>query len=411
MPKFAQRLSRFRKLAFRIFKKSLVCFVLVLIAEFLISHLVPWPEQLNPLTNKIEDFELSDLCFAYGHREVKKDSNIFLFQWEGIDRDRIAEEISQLEQNNVRAIGIDLLFTKYQCERDERLIDTIVKYKKNIVLAAFTEDAKNDSKKTEFYDSLNSRNESIGSFNWGYLKAEKEFATQRYYDPFLQIGEDSRESFALEILQVANDESLNKLANRGAQRELINFRMAFQEGPRYQIFDTFPTDVPSSVTGKIVLIGSMDTNSVVDRYYTPLNKYIGRSYPDMDGVEWHAQVLSMIMGNDYLNEPHGITKYVLIFVCVYCSMFFFNWWYRFESLYHFLNDAFFIVVLVPFSMVLCLTLLNEFNYKLEPTTYIIPAFFSGIALHFYEPVSKYLALFYKKVFKKHVTYVTKQATK
>ena len=67
---------------------------------------------------------------------------------------------------------------------------------------------------------------------------------------------------------------------------------------------------------RIVLIGfsgeNENTFSMKDRYYTPINeKYHGRSLPDMHGVTVHANIISMLLDEDYIDE---VPEYILYFI-------------------------------------------------------------------------------------------------
>jgi CHASE2 domain-containing sensor protein len=387
--------------------RTLFCMLLVWIAGYLVAHLFHFTEKLNPLTNKVEDFELSDLCFAFGHRQVDEDTAIIIFREDSVANDKMSEELSQIERFQARSVAIDLVFNSYDSVRDNRLIDTINKYKKNIVLAASVEPSqKIDTRYHDFYNAMAGRNDGNGSYNWGYLKSEGEMQTHRYFEPYLQIGSGKMPSFELSVLELTDTKYLDSIQKRGNEKELINYHRGFHGHPRYHVFDSFPPD-SASVTGKIVLIGSMDTNSVADRYYSPLNKYIGRSYPDMDGVEYHAQILSMIIANDFIDEESTPIKYLLLFICNYICMFLFSWAMKFHNLYHLLTEVFLIAILVPLSLTICLLLLNDFHLMLEPVTYIVPIFFSGVALHFYEPFVKLLSAISQKINFKKIVYATK----
>ena len=384
-----------------VFYKSLFCFFVVLITKSLPGDLLHFFENLNPLSNKIEDFQLSDLCFAYYHHQVLPDTNIFIFNRGNTDNYTMAEQLSLIERFKPRAIGIDLIFHSYVKERDLKLIDTINKYKGNIVLSASVDPGQSiNTRDSPFYKTMIDSNDGNGAYNWGYLKAEEGNMTRRYFEPHLFIESDTFDAFNLSILKIGHDSSWRYLQRRDNDKELINYHRAFQDEPRYTIFDHFPAD-SNSVTGRIILFGSVDSSCNDDRYYTPLNKQFGRSLPDMDGVEYHAQILSMIINKDFIDQPRTVAKYTLLFIFIFLFMFFFNWLFRFHHFYHFISDTFCLFILFPASVALCSILLNRFRVMMEPTDYIIPIFFSAVFLHLYEPFVKALSYIRNKInFKK-----------
>ncbi len=54
--------------------------------------------------------------------------------------------------------------------------------------------------------------------------------------------------------------------------------------------------------------------SMNDRYFTPLNEqYTGRSLPDMFGVVIHANIISMLLDKDFINEFSHYWIYIFVF--------------------------------------------------------------------------------------------------
>jgi CHASE2 domain-containing sensor protein len=52
-----------------------------------------------------------------------------------------------------------------------------------------------------------------------------------------------------------------------------------------------------------------------DKYFTPLNKKVaGRANPDMFGVVVHANIVAMILNEDYVGELAEWQKYVIAFI-------------------------------------------------------------------------------------------------
>jgi CHASE2 domain-containing sensor protein len=100
--------------------------------------------------------------------------------------------------------------------------------------------------------------------------------------------------------------------------------------------------------GKIVLLGllgvTLEEGYVDDEFYTPLNsKTIGRSLPDMYGVEVHANIIKMIIEREFIFHSHFVDviyNYSLIIIFVFSLI----WVYRkFEKQYSILSKIFLIV--------------------------------------------------------------------
>jgi CHASE2 domain-containing sensor protein len=73
---------------------------------------------------------------------------------------------------------------------------------------------------------------------------------------------------------------------------------------------------------KIVIIGflgeELGATTWEDKFYTPLNKKIGgRANPDMFGLVVHANIVAMILNQDFINELGEMQKYIIAFlVCL-----------------------------------------------------------------------------------------------
>lgn len=379
-------------------KKTAFCIALFFLFNLLIKAYVHVPERLNPLTNKIEDFELSDLCFAYLHGNVPPDTNIYIIHSPHDELPAVtAAKISKAERAGAKAIGLDMIFSGTAAsEQAKQLMDTINVYKRNVILAVtYTADQSKATTGLPFYKKLIERNNGNGSYNWGYLQEQSQFDTKRDFQPFFKFNDDSVDAFAVNVLRTAfGNDSIAALKERNEERELINYRSTTGVG-RYRIFDKIPED-QETLQNKIVLFGDTDPLNLADLHYTPLNKYIGRSLPDMQGIVFHAQVLSMIMAHDYIDEPGKLTTIATLIIVCFLFMCFFTWLSKYHGFYHLFVDIVFLMIAIPLSLLVCKWLLDSFRIKCEPTTYLVPIFFCGLCLHFYDPVTIF---FKEKIFK------------
>jgi CHASE2 domain-containing sensor protein len=86
--------------------------------------------------------------------------------------------------------------------------------------------------------------------------------------------------------------------------------------------------LPSLFEDKIVMMGYMGdflgAPAWEDKFFTPLNKRVaGRANPDMFGLVLHANVVSMILNEDYINETPAWLEYVIAFVVCVLTVFLF----------------------------------------------------------------------------------------
>lgn len=126
-------------------------------------------------------------------------------------------------------------------------------------------------------------------------------------------------SFAEKIVEYYDNNAYKNFIKRNNSSEIINYKgniSKFYYLDANEVFDDY-IDL-SFIENKIVLFGFMgerfDLSSYdfEDKFFTPLNdEFFGRSFPDMYGVVIHANIISMILNNNYIDRPN-IFIYVII---------------------------------------------------------------------------------------------------
>lgn len=369
---------------------TVFCFLVIFLFNLFIGHPFHKIEKFNPLVNQIEDFEVSDYLFAYTHKSVIPDSNIIIIDCASDSRDEMAEKIGQIERAGARGIGIDLLF-EYDMDsaKNRKLIDTLNRYKSNIIFAAGYNEANEQATfDYPFYKEMLNRNNGESTYHIGYLKPEDRLQTKRTFTPLL--GPESNDTvFAVKIASLAfGKEAIQALSNRQEKEVIINYRNGIAGMPRYWMTETVPA--PEELNGRVVLLGNCDSNDFADRHYSPLNKFIGKSYPDISGAEYHAQIISMIASGDYIDSLKW--QKLWIFAACFVLMFLFVGLFHFHNYYHFILDILLIVILIV-SLVVSHFLLESYSIKLEPKEFIGYIFVCGLLLHLYYPFRNFLIKF------------------
>ena len=86
--------------------------------------------------------------------------------------------------------------------------------------------------------------------------------------------------------------------------------------------DVFNPDVDKSfLKNKIVLMGymgeSLNKSDWEDMFYSPLNRrYVGKAYPDIYGIVIHANIISMILTNQHVDQmPEWLAMLIGIILC------------------------------------------------------------------------------------------------
>jgi CHASE2 domain-containing sensor protein len=291
----------------------------------------------DPIGQALGDVELTDHVFSKLREDPDVDENIVLVNIGNLSRREIAEQIEIIRKYNPRVIGIDGFFDCSKGLRDtlncpqlrdefgNMMLANAIKEAGNVVLV--TKVLQSDSSLAEdAYDSLRRsdpifRDNAVGE---GFANLETDAAFQddvktcRLFNPKLDIEGDSHYAFAVELAMQYDSSKARNFLERGNYREVINYR-----GNVYDIFgstnypqmfytldveDVFNENfVPEMIKGKIVIFGFLGEYlgdpSWADKFYTPMNKKLaGKANPDMFGAVVHANIISMILSEDFVNQ-------------------------------------------------------------------------------------------------------------
>ncbi|MCI0751067.1 MAG: CHASE2 domain-containing protein, partial [Flammeovirgaceae bacterium] len=194
-----------------------------------------------------------------------------------------------------------------------------------------------------------------------------------------------------------------KFIDRDKKEEIINYRGnivdwhgASNYPGRYMVLDAdqaLDTNqfVPSMIKGKIVMLGFLGADlrdtSWDDKFFTPLNtKYAGKARPDMYGVVVHANAVSMILNEDYVNEIPLWLQYVLAVILCMGNVALFMVIKRsqnFSGLFDVASFVFQLLQIVLLSIVMIFAF-NWANYKLNLTISLAVVALVGTGFEFYD---------------------------
>ena len=310
-----------------IIKESVIATLTVLFFVPFINFFPFKFELTKPIKQEFLDFDIYDLKFSGNNiNKSTKDTNIVLIEI-AESRKEIADQIALVDSLGPTIIGVDVLFgaggdslSNYYLEKAISLV------KSPIVFASQINADGENATVTRCYFQ-----EKIFGFNDGYGNfIGDDFSVIRSWSPFAQVDDKKYLSFTTKILQLSSPKTFNALMRRDKEIELINF-----EG-NLESFTTFSTDelyyylnsgqLASKIKNKVVLLGffkKMTPLILEDLHFTPVNeKVTGKSFPDMYGLVIHANILSMTLDGDYLQQLPKSGSYGIAALLTFCFMLF-----------------------------------------------------------------------------------------
>ena len=157
----------------------------------------------------------------------------------------------------------------------------------------------------------------------------------------------------------------------------------------------------SIIKNKIVILGFIGNTlnekySIEDKYFTPLNKeFVGKSLPDMYGCIIHANILSTILSENYINKSSSWSAWLMAFIISYLFTSIFFYWYKSKAE---LFDLYIQLILLIGTIVflwLSFIIYEYLSYKLHLTQTFFALIISVQSIFLYEFFNRILLKFIK----------------
>jgi CHASE2 domain-containing sensor protein len=290
----------------------------------------------------LTDVELTDYVFSNLRADPPLDTNIVVVNIGNLSRREVAQQIQIISKFKPKVIGIDGFYNCQGLPRDTvycpQLIDTLG----NLMLANAIKEAGNVVLVTKLLQSSKLQNLDVadqfdsleysdplfndGAYALGYASLETDAAFQddvktcRSFNPSVMVNGQKNLAFSVQMAMRYDSVKTNKFLERKNFSEIINYRGniydLFHQTNYPQVFYTLDVQdvfsenfVSGMIKDKVVIFGFLGAElgdpSWSDKFYTPLNlKMAGKANPDMFGVVVHANIVSMIMNEDYVDRMH-----------------------------------------------------------------------------------------------------------
>ncbi len=147
--------------------------------------------------------------------------------------------------------------------------------------------------------------------------------------------------------------------------------------------------LPSMFEDKIVIIGFLGDYlgdpSWSDKFFTPLNsKVAGRANPDMFGAVVHANIVAMILNEDYVNEIPEWLQYLIAFVICFANVYLLHWVDKRFPIWFDALQVIIQILEIIFISVLIVFVFAWFNFKLDLTLTIAATALIGPCFDIYK---------------------------
>jgi CHASE2 domain-containing sensor protein len=316
-------------------------------------------DAIDPISKAFSDFDLTDIVFSRLMDDRKEeDKNIVLINMSEppmVDRAELAQILDSINKHSPAVVAIDGFYRKLRPFADtlgetinpaDSMLAKSLAETKNLVLVT---GLKKYNEKKKQYDSLETSHPlfcknaklafaSLTTTGEGNMS---EFLTSRSFIPKAKVLGKTEVAFGVKIAELYAPKKAKKFLQRDNVTEFINFQgnIGYKDSEKIY-FPTIDFDnvlqgnfTPDMIKGKIVILGFMGKKlgekSFDDKFYTPLNKnYVGKSTPDMFGVVVHANIVSMILKEAYIDELSDWLNTIIMVLAAFFSISLFSYFFR-----------------------------------------------------------------------------------
>lgn len=353
----------------------------------------------NYISNTVKDINLNDMYFSSVANNMV-DTNIIVINIEDINRKGIADLLNKISDANPRVIGLDVFFSIHnKTEHDEYVKNTLHRLRDKLVIAVnYDKEGNLDQNFWQFDHTYN-----IG--HAGILTNEQNTSVVREFNKKIISQDREVWSFASKIAKKYDIERFNILKKRKFDNEKINYignTQAFRSINHSDLMNFSKSDL-ELLYDKIVLVGffggkTKSTDDLKDMYYTPVGFEISANRnPDMYGLIIHANILSMILNDKYINQASNVFVYIISFIITFIHVWFFTYFFVKKHLYYHVFAK--LMQLISFSLILWIifVLFSQYNYFFPSKYLLLPVILSVDVLYLYEA----LAIFFGKTIKRN----------
>lgn len=324
---------------------------------------IAFPEQ-----SALSGFEFEDFAFSTRKTNNERDENVVLVNIGQLGRAGIAQQIDILNRYKPKVMGVGVIFN---CEGfydtlncPQLLVDSLVDS------VEISDPIFSDFSQNGFGDLLTS------------AKIQSDAKDCRSFKPIVELNGKEVRAFAVEICRMADSVKTNRFLMRGNKEEVINYKgnISVKGAPfksESEYFETLEYDDvlhgrfdTTLVRGKVVILGYFGDylfdNRSEEMFYSPLNRVVlGKSLPDMYGMVVHANIVSMILREDYINRISLFNAWFLSIIIVFLNALFFVWLHKRNTIWY---EA--LTLLIPAIQIIMFAylrhlLFQHFNYVLD----------------------------------------------
>lgn len=384
----------------------------------------------DPLGEALGDMEITDIAFSQIRNDPPLDTNIVIVNIGELPRGGIGQQIMTLNHFKPKVIALDIIFAcdggftdsiscpgAYDTLGNMIFGEAVRQAQGRMILAHKLWQTKKlirEQGDVQIYDSLEHTDDYLrGDAFEGFVNLDTDAESQedlkvcRALNPSIVVNGNKELAFSVKIAMLYDSVKTKKFLARENFLEPINYRGnivdwhgASNYAGRYAVLDwdqALDTTmfVGGMIKDKIVIMGFLGEDlrdtSWDDKFITPLNKnYAGKTRPDMYGVVVHANAVSMILNEDYVDQLAVWQQWAIAIVVCFLNVALFSLIHiRIPKWFDALSIVLQLVQILLFTFAM-VYIFSAANFKLNLTITLAALALVGTCYEIYESVVKTL---------------------
>ena len=364
-------------------------------------------DALSVIEEALQDYNVTDIVFSKLATPKQPHDDIVIINIGDLNNDALAGEIMTILEFGPKVVAINALMKEWEGENNEMLAE-VLNMAPNLVLVAYPDslsEGKDGKYRCHSLTYSDPMFDGKGHAAFGKMSVEdaRQFNTWRYVLKEATLPDGSIfPSFAAKVAHLYDSSLYRTFIDRESTHEIINFSGNLNQFTVLDKENVFNRNFdPDIIKDKIVLFGYLGEEYTAgywegDKFYTPLNDdQVGRSFPDMFGTVVQANILSMILTKDYIDEiPLKYSIIAGILLCYFnVALFVYINRHRRMGLWFDLITKVIQLIEVVILVFLVLSLFANFNIKLDLTLAIFTVLLVGDITEIY--LSLVVGAYYK----------------
>ncbi len=323
-------------------------------------------------------------------KPIQADTSIYLVNIDTLSRRDIGKLIRKINQLQPKVIGLDVVFNTHKATFDTTLSNALQEAKEKLVNSiAFK--YKQDTLLKKHERAIDGYQVGVEGFT--NFVTQSDIGMVRYFTPQVE----DKEAFAMQVVKKYNLNAYNAFLEHRKSAESENPEtIVYQHSEKdyhslqpAEIFDPENIEL-SALKNKIVLIGYLgDSTDLEDKHYSPFN--VNGKNPDMSGIGIHANIIEMILRQDYIRNASNWVVWLISFIITFLLMIFFV--HQFVKYHLWFHLVFKVVQFLSAAIIFGIGLwcFQGWQIKIDTLKIIIPVALSVDILYFYDTIVQWLS--------------------